>query len=425
MSDAHTQKNLGKKVMLPAILGNLLEWYDFAVYGFLAAIIGKNFFPNADEIVQLLSAFAAFGVGFLVRPLGAVIIGRIGDVKGRKTSLTLTMFLMAAGTVAIGCLPTFQSIGLFAPILLVLARLVQGFSAGGEWAGATAFIVEWAPENRRGFFGSLQQSTVAAGLLMGSLVAAFLNSVLTTEQMLDWGWRLPFLLGAILGPVGLYMRRNLEETPAYRKAKEIEHTTVKPSTGAAITMASKVFGFTVLWSIAFYILLAYMPTFTQKYAGLTAANSLWSNSLGLIVLILVIPLCGHLSDKWGRKPLLIAGCISFIVLPYLLFSVMVASPGFATVICVQIVFALMISLLSGPGPAAVAEIFPTSIRSTWMSTGYALGNAVFGGFAPFIATWLIAKTGSPISPTYYVSASAVAAVFVVLTFKETAKEKLA
>jgi MHS family proline/betaine transporter-like MFS transporter len=425
MSDAHTQKNLGKKVMLPAILGNLLEWYDFAVYGFLAAIIGKNFFPNADEIVQLLSAFAAFGVGFLVRPLGAVIIGRIGDVKGRKTSLTLTMFLMAAGTVAIGCLPTFQSIGLFAPILLVLARLVQGFSAGGEWAGATAFIVEWAPENRRGFFGSLQQSTVAAGLLMGSLVAAFLNSVLTTEQMLDWGWRLPFLLGAILGPVGLYMRRNIEETPAYRKAKEIEHITVKPSTGAAITMASKVFGFSVLWSIAFYILLAYMPTFTQKYAGLTAANSLWSNSLGLIILILVIPLSGHLSDKWGRKPLLIAGCISFIVLPYLLFSVMVASPGFVTVICVQIVFALMISLLSGPGPAAVAEIFPTSIRSTWMSTGYALGNAVFGGFAPFIATWLIAKTGSPISPTYYVSASAVAAVFVVLTFKETAKEKLA
>lgn len=425
MSDAHTQKNLGKKVMLPAILGNLLEWYDFAVYGFLAAIIGKNFFPNANEIVQLLSAFAAFGVGFLVRPLGAVIIGRIGDQKGRKTSLTLTMFLMAAGTVAIGCLPTFQSIGLLAPILLVLARLVQGFSAGGEWAGATAFIVEWAPEKRRGFFGSLQQSTVAAGLLMGSLVAAFLNSVLTTEQMLDWGWRLPFLLGAILGPVGLYMRRNLEETPAYREAKKVEHTSVKPSTAAAITMASKVFGFTVLWSIAFYILLAYMPTFTQKYAGLTAANSLWSNSLGLIVLILVIPLCGHLSDKWGRKPLLIAGCVCFIVLPYLLFSVMVASPGLTTVICVQIVFALMISLLSGPGPAAVAEIFPTSIRSTWMSTGYALGNAVFGGFAPFIATWLIANTGSPISPTYYLSASAVAAVFVVLTFKETAKEKLA
>jgi MHS family proline/betaine transporter-like MFS transporter len=335
------------------------------------------------------------------------------------------MFLMAAGTVAIGCLPTFQSIGLLAPILLVLARLIQGFSAGGEWAGATAFIVEWAPEKRRGFFGSLQQSTVAAGLLMGSLVAAFLNSVLTAEQMLDWGWRLPFLLGAILGPVGLYMRRNLEETPAYREAKKVEHTALKPSTGAAITMASKVFGFTVLWSIAFYILLAYMPTFTQKYAGLTAANSLWSNSLGLVVLILVIPLCGHLSDKWGRKPLLIAGCVCFIVLPYLLFSVMVASPGLTTVICVQIVFALMISLLSGPGPAAVAEIFPTSIRSTWMSTGYALGNAVFGGFAPFIATWLIANTGSPISPTYYLSASAVAAVFVVLSFKETAKEKLA
>jgi len=411
--------------MFPAILGNLLEWYDFAVYGFLAALIGKNFFPGGDEVTQLLSAFAAFGVGFLVRPLGAIVIGRIGDVKGRKTSLTLTMFLMAIGTVAIGCLPTFKSVGLLAPVLLVTARLIQGFSAGGEWAGATAFIVEWAPQNRRGFFGSLQQATVAAGLLTGSLVAALLTSLLTVEQMQDWGWRLPFLVGGILGPVGLYMRRNLEETPAYRSAKESEYLEERTTTGVAVKMAAKVFGFSVLWSIAFYILLAYMPTFTQKYAGLTRADSLWSNSIGLIVLVITIPLFGHLSDKWGRKPLLLLGCISFVFLPYLLLSVMVASPGFVTVLCAQTAFALMISLLCGPGPAAVAEIFPTTIRSTWMSIGYGLGNAIFGGFAPFIATWLIAKTGSPISPTYYLSASAVIAVFVVMSFNETAKQELA
>lgn len=423
MSETH--QNMGKKVMFPAILGNLLEWYDFAVYGFLAALIGKNFFPGGDEVTQLLSAFAAFGVGFLVRPLGAIVIGRIGDVKGRKTSLTLTMFLMAIGTVAIGCLPTFKSVGLLAPVLLVTARLIQGFSAGGEWAGATAFIVEWAPQNRRGFFGSLQQATVAAGLLTGSLVAALLTSLLTVEQMQDWGWRLPFLVGGILGPVGLYMRRNLEETPAYRSAKESEYLEERTTTGVAVKMAAKVFGFSVLWSIAFYILLAYMPTFTQKYAGLTRADSLWSNSIGLIVLVITIPLFGHLSDKWGRKPLLLLGCISFVFLPYLLLSVMVASPGFVTVLCAQTAFALMISLLCGPGPAAVAEIFPTTIRSTWMSIGYGLGNAIFGGFAPFIATWLIAKTGSPISPTYYLSASAVIAVFVVMSFNETAKQELA
>jgi MHS family proline/betaine transporter-like MFS transporter len=423
MSDTH--QNMGKKVMFPAILGNLLEWYDFAVYGFLAALIGKNFFPGGEEVTQLLAAFAAFGVGFLVRPLGAIVIGRIGDVKGRKTSLTLTMFLMAAGTVAIGCLPTFKSVGLLAPILLVTARLVQGFSAGGEWAGATTFIVEWAPENRRGFFGSLQQATVAAGLLSGSLIAALLTSILSPDQMEGWGWRLPFLLGGVLGPVGVYMRRNLEETPAYRQAKAVEYTAIKPKTGVAVKMAAKVFGFSVLWSIAFYILLAYMPTFTQKYAGLTRGDSLWSNSIGLLVLVVTIPIWGHLSDKWGRKPLLILGCVSFVILPYLLFSLMVASPGFTTVLCVQIIFALMISLLCGPGPAAVAEIFPTNIRSTWMSIGYGMGNAIFGGFAPFIATWLIEKTGSPISPTYYLSASAVAAVFVVMSFRETAKQKLA
>src|SRR5262245_913027 len=202
------------KAVLAAVIGNVLEWYDFAVYAFVAGIIARVFFPQTDDVTALLSTFLAYGLGFVARPLGGIVIGRLGDTHGRKTALMITIFLMAAGTVMIGILPTYQSIGLAAPLLLVFARLMQGFSAGGEWGGSTTFIVEWAPKGRRGWFGSFQQTSVVAGLLLGSGVAALFNTLLAQEQMNDWGWRVPFLLGGVLGPIGLYMRRTMKETPA-------------------------------------------------------------------------------------------------------------------------------------------------------------------------------------------------------------------
>ncbi|MEP7207208.1 MAG: MFS transporter, partial [Casimicrobiaceae bacterium] len=206
-----------RRAVSAAVVGNVLEWYDFAVYGYVATIIAKNFFPAGDDVAALLATFAAFGLGFVVRPLGGIVIGRLGDTRGRKTALILTIMLMAFGTVMIGLIPSYASIGILAPILLVVARLLQGFSAGGEWGGSTAFIVEWAPAGRRGFYGSFQQCSVVAGLLLGSGVAATLASVLTPATMEGWGWRIPFLLGGLLGPVGMYMRRNIGETPAYRR----------------------------------------------------------------------------------------------------------------------------------------------------------------------------------------------------------------
>jgi MHS family proline/betaine transporter-like MFS transporter len=413
----------GRRAVSAAVLGNLLEWYDFAVYGYLALIIAANFFPRSDELTALLSTFAAFGVGFVVRPLGGILVGRLGDVKGRKAALTLTIFLMAAGTVLIGLLPTYQSIGLWAPALLVLARLMQGFAAGGEWGGATAFIVEWAPENRRGLFGSFQQSSVAGGLLLGSGVTALLSSLLAPEQMEAWGWRVPFLLGGILAPVGIYMRRNIDETPAFRRVRDQSPAHSNSSSPAAL--AARAFGFTVLWTTAYYMLLTYMPTFTQKHVGLSRTEALWSNTLALLVLVLLAPAFGSLSDRIGRKPLLLLCCAGLALLSYPLFQLMLSHSTLGTVVGVQALFALLIASFSGPGPAAIAEIFPTHMRSTWMSAGYSLAVAIFGGFAPFAATWLIARTGSPLSPTWYLIAAAIVSTLVITSLRETAHNKLA
>ncbi|WP_343712535.1 MFS transporter, partial [Inquilinus sp.] len=238
----------GRQAVGAAVIGNILEWYDFAIYGYLATLIAHAFFPSADEVGALLSTFAAFGVGFVARPIGGIVIGRIGDTRGRKAALVLTIFMMAIGTVGIGLIPDHSTIGVLAPVLLVVCRLLQGFSAGGEWGGSTAFIVEWAPPGRRGFFGSFQQASVALGLLLGSGVAALFSTVLTADQMAGWGWRIPFLIGAILVPVGIYMRRNIDETPAYRAA----HETAKKTAPAApadspLVLAGRAFGFTIIW----------------------------------------------------------------------------------------------------------------------------------------------------------------------------------
>src|SRR5262249_37097392 len=332
-----------------AVVGNVLEWYDFAVYAFVAGMIAKNFFPPSDDVTALLSTFLAYGLGFVARPLGGIFIGRLGDRRGRKAALMLTIFMMAAGTVMIGILPTYASIGLLAPLLLVVARLMQGFSAGGEWGGSTAYIVEWAPQGRRGWFGSFQQTSVGAGLLMGSGVAALLNMILTQNEMNEWGWRVPFLLGGILGPVGLYMRRKIEETPAYESAVR-EAAAAAPASGFGL--AARAFGFTIVWTVCFYVLLNYMPTYTQKYLNLPPSTALWSNTIGLLVLLACIPLMGRLSDWVGRKLLLLACCLAFVVLPYPVFSYMLSGIGFGELVAVQVLFAVLISMFSGPGPAA-------------------------------------------------------------------------
>jgi MHS family proline/betaine transporter-like MFS transporter len=409
-----------RKAVFAAAIGNVLEWYDFGVYVFFAATIGHTFFPSTDHTSVLLASFGVFGVGFLMRPLGGIIIGRFGDTHGRKAALTLTIMTMAFGTVMVGVLPGYASIGLAAPLLLVVARLVQGFSAGGEWGGSTAFMAEWAPHGHRGWYASFQQASIALSLVLSSGTGALLSSILDPADLASWGWRIPFLFGIILALIGGYLRRNVGETPVYRAATQDSAEAMKHSVAPAL----RAFGFTIHWTVAFYILLSYMPTFTSQHAGISQAQALWANVICVLVLMVLIPAFGALSDRVGRRPLLLLSCAFFVILTRPLFSVILGQPGFGVIALIQAVFGAAIALYSGAGPAAIVEMFPTLGRSSWMTPAYALSVAIFGGFAPFIATWLIALTGSAMAPAYYVMAASVVSFLVDWQMPETAHREL-
>ena len=400
--------------ILAAAAGNVLEWYDFTVYAYMAPYIAAKFFPGDDPVAGLLAVFATFGLGFVIRPLGGILIGRFGDLKGRKAALLLTIVLMAVGTAGIGLVPGRAAIGGLAPWLLVFCRLLQGFSAGGEWGSSTAFIYEWAPKGRRGFFSSLQQSSVAGGMLLGSAVAALFSTLFSKTQMADFGWRVPFLLGVLIIPIGFYMWRYVEETPVFA-ARESEKVNLR----AGVRLAAQASGIIVIWTVAYYAILTYMPVFTARYSHLGPAAALWSNALSLFVLAVTIPVFGLLADRIGRKPLLLIGAGGFALLSYPLFLLIVRSEGALAIVLAQIVFALMTAIYSGGAPAAVTEIFPSASRLLWMSTGYSLTVALFGGFGPYISTWLVKTTGSPLSPVIYIVGCACLSLAVILPLKET------
>jgi MHS family proline/betaine transporter-like MFS transporter len=409
-----------RKAIYAATIGNVMEWYDFGVFGFLAGALALNFFPKDDPRTSLLNTFLIFGVGLIFRPLGGIVIGRLGDRRGRKPALVLTILMMAVGTVIIGLLPTYASIGVLAPVLLLLARLLQGFSTGGEWGGATAFMAEWSVEGKRGLYTSFQQMSVAGGSLLGVGLAALLTSWIGADAINDWGWRIPFLLGGLFGPIGLWLRREVDETPPFREVLA-EGDTAESST---FLHALQAFGFTILWTVSFYVFLTYMPTYTRTQLHLTAAQSLWASTASLLALVVLVPLMGALSDRIGRKGLLLTSCALCFVLPIPTFYVLTQGYGFASVVLIQIIFSFAISLFSGPGPAAIAEIFPTRGRSTWMSSSYALAVAIFGGFAPFISQWLIDETGSKMAPTAYVMAAAAISFITIAGLRETAHHPL-
>jgi MHS family proline/betaine transporter-like MFS transporter len=402
-------------------VGNILEFYDFAVYAYLAAILGRNFFPSGSETISLLSTFAVFGVGFVIRPLGGFLIGRFGDRRGRKPALLVTVLLMSIGTGLIGVIPTHAQIGIAAPILLTLARLLQGFSAGGEWGGGATFIVEWAPAGRRGFYGGIHVVTIYLGLALGSAVAAALSSSLSPETMEHWGWRVPFILGAVIGPLGLLIRRKIDESPVFVEAQV--HADAETTPGILRTMGHA-FCFAAMQAVLTYVFLGYFPTFTQKFAGLSASQALWSTALAIATIVPVGLLSGAISDRIGRKPPMIASCVAFILLAYPLFYIVVNGASFAAVMAVQAVAGMLTGLFLGTMPATLVEMFPTKTRLMGLSTSFNASTGLFGGFAPFIATSLVAATGAPTSVAFFVAASAVVSLAAVVMLKETAHDRL-
>jgi MHS family proline/betaine transporter-like MFS transporter len=405
----------------------VLEWYDFAVYGYLVKTISALFFPDGNPYKSLLAGLAVFGVGFVMRPVGSVVFGVVGDLYGRRRALAAVIFLMALSTFAVGCLPTYGQAGLIGPILLVLCRLAQGLSAGGEWGGSTAFIVEHASEGRRGLVGSWQQVSVGGGFLLGSLSALLLGSSLPPEAMASWGWRVPFLLGIVVGLVGLWLRLRLDDTPKFQELEQRGQVAASPLIEALTRyprQTLRAFGLTLHNTVAYYITLVYTATWYASEAKLAPGTALEINTVSLLAFVILIPFAGALSDRVGRRPLLMASCLGFILLTYPLF-LMAASGGLLWCWVMQLTLVFFLALYSGAGPATYAELFPTRVRYTALSIGYNLAVAIFGGFAAYIATWLILLTGYSLAPTFYVIAAATITLAILLRTRETAFSPLA
>jgi MHS family proline/betaine transporter-like MFS transporter len=423
---AHAEAATARKAVTAGAIGNFVEWYDYSVYGFFATVIASQFFPSEDRVASLLATFAVFAVAFFMRPVGAFVFGHYGDTIGRRNTLAAAVIMMGIATLMIGVLPSYAQIGVLAPILLVVARLLQGFSAGGEWSGSAAFMVEYAPENKRGLYGSWQQVSIVAGLLVGSAMGGLLGTVLSEDALNAWGWRIPFILGMVVALVGLYLRLRVEDTPAFRIIEEKEEITeapVKESFTAHWRESLTAIGFTVAWTVAYYILLTYMPTYVSETLGIPLTQALLSNAIGLVVLMALIPFTAALSDRIGRKPLLIAFSALIALLTYPLF-LLASTQVLAFIVLAQVLFGVIISLFSGPGPAALVEMFPTNVRYSALGVSYNIAVAAFGGTAPFIATYLISRTGSNFSPGFYLIAAAVVTLIVVSTMKETYREPL-
>ena len=390
-----------RRVLLSVVVGSMLEWYDFAVYGFLASVIAKVMFPADDPTASLLLSVGAFGVGFLTRPVGALVFGALADRKGRKLALLLTFGLMGAATFAIGLIPPFAVIGIAAPLLVVLARLLQGLAAGGAIGGATAMLTEHAPPGRAGFFASWQAASQAGALLLGAVGVATVSALVSPEQLNAWGWRLPFFASAVIVPLGLYIRRRVDDPEAFVRQRAAS-SPVRLLWRTHRAAVARGFGITIIWTVSTYFFFVYVPLYAHAVLKLPMSTTLFTNSLALALMLGVAPVAGHLSDRLGRYHLMIAAAVAIVLLIRPGFGFLLNHPHASALAAFQAGSAVLAALFIGPAPAAIAELFPISVRSSGMGLAYNFSVTVFGGFAPLIATSLIARTGNPLSPTWYV-----------------------
>jgi len=380
-------------------IGNALEWFDFIIYGFFALTMAKLFFPTGDETVSLLLALATFGVPFFMRPLGAIVIGNYADRHGRKAAFTLTILLMMVGTAIIAVAPTYATAGVFAPLIVLFARLVQGFSAGGEFGSATAFLAEQNPE-RRGFYASWQFASQGLTTVLATAIGVGLAASLTSAQMESWGWRVPFFIGLLIGPVAWYIRRNLDETMEFR-SMQISDSPLKDAFFDGRKRLLVSLGVVALCTVSMYTIVLFMPTYATRQFGLaTSVGFLGGMLVGAIQLVLM-PLFGTMSDRFGRLPICFISAVMMSLLFYPMFAWLAASPTLQTLLIVQGIFGVLMAGYMGPLGALMAELFPARMRTTGLSVSYAFGVAIFGGLAPLISTWLIVATGSKLAPAFY------------------------
>jgi MHS family proline/betaine transporter-like MFS transporter len=403
------------RVIAAGTIGNVLEWYDFAIYGYFATAIGRQFFPHEDPVAQLLSAFGVFALGYLMRPVGGALIGHIGDRFGRRTALTLSVAAMAIPTFLIGLLPGYATLGLLAPILLTLLRMVQGLSVGGEYTSSMVFLVERAPEGRRGLMGALTSCGACGGILLGSAVGAGFAAMMPTAALESWGWRIPFLLGLVVGIAGYFLRRHVLDTvPAEPRKRAPIVETLHDHWRIVVGFA----GLSVFNAVGFYVSFVYLVSWLQTADGMAPARALEINSMSMALLLPVMIATGILSDRIGRKPVLLAatvlGFVGAVPAFWLLnhHSVLLAFLG-------QLVLVVTIGTYGGTQPSIMVEAAPASVRCTAVALGYNICLGVIGGLTPLAATWLVSRTGDEISPAFLIMAAAAVTFATILRFRET------
>lgn len=422
----HERHQKFRRVLMAAGIGHFVEWFDFGLYGTLAAAISINFFRSEDPVAALLASFAVFAAGFIVRPLGGIFWGNVGDRVGRKTTLSTVVLLTAGATFVMGILPTYHHIGIWAAVLLVLVRLVQGFACGGESSGATTLLLEFAPKNRRGFVTSFIDVFGPLAYVAGSGIVLILTSTLGTDTMNDWGWRIPFLIAGPLGLIGIYLRLKLEDTPEFQNLKEsgaVEKSSVKTSITVAWKVVLFCIGFVVIKAVATWLLQTFMPSYFQTYLNYSQVTSYWATLLCWLTIAIIVPFMGHLSDKIGRRPLMMTGCAGLFIFTYPAFLLMEMGT-FGAAVGSMMILGLFLGIFNGPMNAAMTELFPTSIRYGGVSLAYNISVAVFGGLTPFIASWLIKALDTTTAPALWVMAAALVSFIAVFKAKETAHTDL-
>lgn len=427
-----------RKVVISGMLGNGLEWYDYALYGHMAIVFSKLFFPDGDSSKNLILTLLIFASGFLSRPIGAVVFGRIGDKYGRKKALTLSMIMMAIPTGCIGLLPTYESIGIAAPLLLTLIRIVQGFSLGGAYSGSISYVVEHAPPEQRASIGSVIKLSLVIGFLCGSLVSTVVASVLSDEQFFSWGWRLPFFVGVGIGFVGHYIRHHGEESPVYEQAKKDGALSQNPLKDTFFKHPKKMlmaFMTYIFVTVPFYVIAIYMIAYSKNHLGLTEESALQINTLAMASMLLTIYPASALADKIGRRSVLLVAIVAMLVLTYPAFMLMqhglelddagaITTPAtFLYVLGGQVILAMILGWYLGPIPAALVEMFPTSVRYTGMSMAYNL-CAIIGGFTPSVAEWMIRGTGNISSIMWLPVGAALLSLLALLAYKDRWRDPL-
>jgi MHS family proline/betaine transporter-like MFS transporter len=415
-----------KKIILSGMIGNGLEWYDYAVYAYFVTTFSKLFFPAGNESAHILLTFGIYAVGFVARPFGAILFGLMGDRAGRRAALVTSIFLMAIPTGCIGLLPTYEQAGIAAPLLLTLMRLLQGLSLGGEFSGSMTYLVEHSPSGKRGTIGSTVVSSLIVGFIFGLLIALAIKSATSNAQFETWGWRIPFLLGVPIALIGFYIRHHCDESPTYVTAKRAGLLSTAPLRETLTFELGRVFqaiGIYISVTMPFYLVTTYFATFTEHSLKRTKEEALTINLLNMVVLLVLSTFSAWLSDRFGRRRVMIVTAVAYLLLSYPLMMLM-QRPDYWSILEAQAMMAAMIAFYIGPVPALLVEMFPTRIRSTAMALAYNISAALFGGTSPMVNEWLIKTTGTNLAIAWYLMVSAAVSIVALVYYRDGYRDAL-